>query len=161
MLSLFRTSGWSRSRFFHKPQTGKIERRLRVQTPTLEQTLVMIKPDAFERGLVEMIRSEIQVSGFTIIPVGQAIFTLDLVREFYQFENIEWAETVHRYLCSRSIPLWLVEGQGVVVRMMEIKRYIRKNMLTGNPQNLLHCSSSEKRFHWEYSVLIRNGMIVP
>jgi len=41
-----------------------------VQTSTPERTLVMIKPDAFERGLVEMIRNEIRASGFTIIPIG-------------------------------------------------------------------------------------------
>lgn len=129
--------------------------------PEQERTLVMIKPDALERGLVEVIRSEIQASGFVVIPIGQAIFTLDLVHDFYQFENAEWAEEVCKYLCLRPVPLWLVEGHDAVAKMMDIKQLIRKRMRTGNPQNLLHCSSNEERFYWEYSVLTKSGRIVP
>lgn len=132
-----------------------------MRTHGSEQTLVMIKPDAFERGLVGMIEGEIQASGFTITPIGEAIFTLDLVREFYQWEKVEWPETVREYLCSRPIPLWLVEGQDVVAKMMEIKWRIRKALCSGNHRNLLHCSSSEERFRWEHSVLVKSGMIVP
>lgn len=132
-----------------------------MNTLDIKQTLVMIKPDAFERELVQMIRDEIQNAGFTITLIGQITFTLDLVREFYRWEKVEWPETVRGYLCSKPIPLWLVEGKDVIARMMEIKWRIRRTMCTSDHQNLLHCSSNKERFRWEYSVLMKSGMIVP
>lgn len=125
-----------------------------------ERTLVMIKPDAFERGLVEFIRAEIESSSLEITPIGHASFTLELVREFYQWERVKWPETVADYLCRHPIPLWLVTGSNATARMMEIKWRLRRSLCSGNHRNLLHCSSTNERFLWEYSVLQTNGMIV-
>lgn len=107
-----------------------------------------------------MIKEEIETSGLSITPIGDIIFSPDLVQEFYQFENREWTETVCRYLCSRPVSLWLVEGHDVIARMLVIKHHIRKNMDAGNPQNLLHCSSDEESFHREYAVLTENYAII-
>ena len=125
-----------------------------------ERTLVMIKPDAFERKLVEFIRAEIESTGLEITSIGHVGFTLELVREFYQWERIKWPETVADYLCRRPIPLWLVTGSNAVARMMEIKWRLRRSLCSGDHRNLLHCSSANEKFLWEYSVLQTSGMIV-
>ncbi len=125
-----------------------------------EYTLVMIKPDAFERNLVDMIRQEIEIVGFEIIPVGFADFDLDLVCEFYQWEEVKCPSTVKSYLCSNPIPLWIIKGINVIEKMTEIKWRIRRALCSGNHQNLLHCSSTKKKFNWEYGLLRKNDMAI-
>lgn len=125
----------------------------------MTSTLVMIKPDAQTRNLKDRISEEIILKGLEFLLVGHAVFNLEIVQEFYRWETIKCPDVVDSYLCHKPIPVWIVFGPGATEKAMEIKWRLRRTLCDGSHENLMHCSSSQDNFIWEYGVLKKHGLI--
>jgi nucleoside-diphosphate kinase len=131
---------------------------------TIEQTLVVIKPDGFRRGLIGKIISRFEDKGFHI---------KDL--RFYEFsnENAQKFYAVHRgkpffnelvsFISSGAVVACILEGNNAIdtVRMMTgtTKSFdaapgtIRGDYGLGLTDNIVHASDSSESFIKESAVI--------
>lgn len=127
----------------------------------IERTLVLIKPDAIEKDLVTLIRGEIEVAGLTIVSVTEMAFDMDLLLEFYAIPEIRYPhELVEQYICAKSLPVWIVDGETAIGKMVEIKSRLRAKYGTSKLKNLFHCPDTTDEFDSQYDLLKQKGIVV-
>ena len=125
------------------------------QSLTMTQnTLVLIKPDAVQRGLVGKIISRIERKGLKIIAIKMMQVTQELARRHYA-EHIEkpFYPALEQYITDSPIVAMIVSGPDAiaVVRLMvgttngltATSGTIRGDFSTSNRFNLIHASDSE------------------
>lgn len=83
--------------------------------PDQEHTLVLLKPDAYKRGLIGEVISRIERRGYTLVGLKITIPDPEILREHY-FEHVEehFYPDLEEYMCSGPIVAAVVEGDQVI-----------------------------------------------
>lgn len=83
--------------------------------PNEEHTLVLIKPDGYNRGLIGDVISRIEKRGFKIVGLKITIPTMDELEEHY-FEHREkhFFKSLVEYMSSGPIVAMVLEGSRVI-----------------------------------------------
>ena len=86
-----------------------------------EQTLIIIKPDAVKRNLVEEILSRFEKKGFIISKQKALNFTVEMAEQFYSAHNSKpfFGELVS-FITSRKVVAAVIEGENVIDTTREI-----------------------------------------
>jgi len=119
----------------------------------MERTLVFLKPDAVQRGLVGEIISRFERKGFQIVGLKMMTLSEEFVREHYAaHRGQEFYEPLVRYTTSGPVVAMVLEGKDAVrvVRMMMGETFgsasppgtIRGDLALSNRYNLIHGSDS-------------------
>lgn len=108
-----------------------------------EFALVLIKPDATERGLEAEILSGLNEIGLHVARYGTIQFDTELVLDFYEWEKLDHPEEIHAYMCVAPLPVWIVTGDHAIAKVMALKMNLRKKYYNGPLKNLFHCPVSQ------------------
>ena len=86
--------------------------------PTLEHTLIVVKPDGYARGLTGEILRRIEAKGYTIKGLKLMIASRELLAEHYaDHKGKPFFEGLLEFMSSGPVVAIIVEGQRVVEGM--------------------------------------------
>jgi nucleoside diphosphate kinase len=111
---------------------------------TQEFALVLIKPDATERGLEEEILSGLERKGLRVVKYGTIMFDERMVLKFYEWVKLDHPEEINAYICTTPLPVWIVSGNGAISKTMEYKMFLRTQYCNGPLKNLFHSPVSQE-----------------
>jgi nucleoside-diphosphate kinase len=131
-----------------------------------EQTLIVIKPDAFERKLTGTILSRFENKGFLIKELKSYIFTKEKAEEFYSpHQNKPFFHELVSFISSSTAVVCILEGENAinVVRQMigSTRSFeaqpgtIRGDYGLGITNNVIHASDSYESFITESKVIFK------
>ena len=131
-----------------------------------EQTLIVIKPDAFERKLTGTILSRFENKGFLIKELKSYIFTKEKAEEFYSaHQNRSFFNELVSFISSSTVVGCILEGENAinVVRQMigSTRSFeaqpgkIRGDYGLGITNNIIHASDSYESFIKESKVIFK------
>ncbi|KKS90145.1 MAG: hypothetical protein UV65_C0020G0007 [Parcubacteria group bacterium GW2011_GWF2_43_11] len=119
-------------------------------------TLVIIKPDAIKKGLIQEVASRICQQNLRIIRRKEILINLEFLKKLYQWQVLFYPTEIEEYLCATPLPVWLIEGRNAVEKVLKIKVEIRAEFGVDELHTLLHCPDSEEDFQRE-SALFFSG----
>ncbi|MGD1835057.1 MAG: nucleoside-diphosphate kinase [Nitrososphaeraceae archaeon] len=129
-----------------------------------EQTLVVIKPDAFKRKLVGQILSRFEEKNFSIADLKYYIFNKEKAEQFYSAHQAKpfFSELVS-FISSSPVVACILEGENAIntVRLMigSTRSFdaqpgtIRGDYGLGITNNIIHASDSYESFIKESQVI--------
>lgn len=129
-----------------------------------EQTLIVIKPDAFERKLTGTILSRFEDKGFLIKELKSYIFTKEKAEVFYDaHKNKPFFGELVSFISSSNVVACILEGENSIniVRLMigTTRSFeaqpgtIRGDYGLGITNNIIHASDSYESFIKESKVI--------
>ena len=131
-----------------------------------EQTLIVIKPDAFERKLAGQILSRFENKGFIIRELKSYIFTKEKAEEFYSVhKNKPFFSELVSFIISSKVVACILEGENAIntVRLLigSTRSFdaqpgtIRGDYGLGITNNIIHASDSYESFIKESKVIFK------
>ena len=131
-----------------------------------EQTLIVVKPDAFERKLTGTILSRFEVKGFLIKELKSYIFTKEKAEEFYSaHKDKPFFNELVSFISSSTVVPCILEGENAIniVRLMigSTRSFeaqpgtIRGDYGLGITKNIIHASDSYESFIKESTVIFK------
>ena len=131
-----------------------------------EQTLIVIKPDAFERKLTGTILSRFELKGFLIKELKSYIFTKEKAEEFYSaHKDKPFFNELVSFISSSTVVACILEGENAIniVRLMigSTRSFeaqpgtIRGDYGLGITKNIIHASDSYESFIKESTVIFK------
>lgn len=129
-----------------------------------EQTLIIIKPDAFQRKLTGIILSRFENKGFLIKELKSYNFTKEKAEEFYSdHKNKPFFSELVSFISSSTVAVCILEGENAIniVRQMigSTRSFeaqpgtIRGDYGLGITNNIIHASDSYESFIKESKVI--------
>ncbi|CAN5657008.1 nucleoside-diphosphate kinase [soil metagenome] len=130
----------------------------------LEQTLIVVKPDAFKKGIVGKIISRFEEKGFQIMNLKSFQFDTDTARKFYDaHKDKHFFNELVSFICSGKTVGCILEGNNAVstVRLMVGNTKstdaqpgtIRGDFGLGITDNIIHASDSAESFIKESKII--------
>jgi len=129
-----------------------------------EQTLIIVKPDAVKRNLVEKILSRFEKKGFTISKQKMLNFTLEMAEQFYSAHNSKpFFDELVSFITSGDVVAAIIERDNAVSLTREIigntnpkeasAGTIRGDFGISITENSIHASDSRESFDKEVNVV--------
>jgi len=130
----------------------------------LEQTLIVVKPDGFKKGIVGKIISRFEEKGFQIVNLKSFQFDTDSARKFYDaHKDKHFFEELVSFICSGKTVGCILEGNNAIstVRLMVGNTKsteaqpgtIRGDFGLGFTDNIIHASDSAESFIKESKII--------
>jgi nucleoside-diphosphate kinase len=130
----------------------------------LEQTLIVVKPDGFKKGLVGKIISRFEEKGFQILDLKLFQFDVETARRFYEaHEDKHFFGELVSFICSGKTVGCILEGNNAIstVRLMvgntksieALPGTIRGDFGIGFTDNIIHASDSAESFIKESKII--------
>ncbi|MEN9923099.1 MAG: hypothetical protein RIS09_613 [Actinomycetota bacterium] len=132
-----------------------------------ERTLVLLKPDALERGLVGEIIRRIEDRGFSIVAMDMRQMSVEFATKHYE-EHVgrEYFEPLIAFMTSGPIVAMVIEGPEVIQAWRTMQGAtnpfdaapgtIRADYATSNRLNLTHGSDSAESARREIALFFPN-----
>jgi nucleoside-diphosphate kinase len=131
-----------------------------------EQTLIIIKPDAFQRKITVIILSRFENKGFLIKELKSYNFTKEKAEEFYSdHKNKPFFSELVSFISSSTVAVCILEGENAIniVRQMigSTRSFeaqpgtIRGDYGLGITNNIIHASDSYESFIKESKVIFK------
>ena len=129
-----------------------------------EQTLIIVKPDAVKRNLVEQILSRFEKKGFTISKKKTLNFTKEMAKEFYSAHSTKpFFDELVSFITSGEVVVAIIERDDAVSLTREIigntnpkeasSGTIRGDFGISITENSIHASDSSESFDKEVNVV--------
>ena len=90
-----------------------------------EFSVILIKPDATERGFEADIFNDLTAEGLVIVKIGTVQFDLNFVLDFYGWLKIDYPEAMSDYICVNPLPVWIAKGNNAISKVMSVKNRLR------------------------------------
>ena len=121
----------------------------------MEETLLLIKPDAIERNLVGKIISRVEEAGLKILGIKMVFFSREMTEQFYgEHKGEEFYNRLINYMADKNVVALKLEGMNAIKTLRSLvgatdpkkaeKNTIRADFGLGTPQNSVHASDSAK-----------------
>ena len=129
-----------------------------------DQTLIIVKPDAVKRNLVEEILSRFKNKGFSISKLKTFNFTVEMAEQFYSAHSSKpfFGELVS-FITSGTVTAAIIEGDNAINVTREIigktnpkeasAGTIRGDFGISITENSIHASDSRESFDKEVNVV--------
>ena len=129
-----------------------------------EQTLIIVKPDAVKRNLVEEILSRFEKKGFTISKQKTLNFTIEMAKEFYSAHSTKpFFDELVSFITSGEVVVAIIERDNAVSLTRKIigntnpkeasPETIRGDFGISITENSIHASDSSESFDKEVNVV--------
>ena len=129
-----------------------------------EQTLIIVKPDAVKRNLVEQILSRFEKKGFTVSKKKTLNFTKEMAKEFYSTHGAKpFFDELVSFITSGEVVVAIIERDDAVSLTREIigntnpkeasSGTIRGDFGISITENSIHASDSSESFDKEVNVV--------
>lgn len=123
------------------------------ESPPMEQTLIILKPDAMEKGLCGTVLARFEQAGFEIHAAKMMRLTPALLREHYaHVADKPFYPEIEAFMSSRPVIVLVLAGENVIARVRELlgptnskvapKGTIRGDFGTEMMRNVCHASDS-------------------
>ena len=130
----------------------------------LEQTLIVVKPDGFKKGIVGKIIARFEEKGFQIVNLKSFQFDTDSARKFYDaHKDKHFFEELVSFICSGKTVGCILEGNNAIstIRLMVGNTKsteaqpgtIRGDFGLGFTDNIIHASDSAESFIKESKII--------
>lgn len=131
---------------------------------TVEQTLIVVKPDGFKRGLVGKIIARFEEKGFQIVNLKSFQFDEQTAKKFYDaHKDKHFFNELVSFICSGKTVACILEGNNAIatVRLMvgntksseALTGTIRGDFGLGFTDNIIHASDSAESFIKESKII--------
>jgi nucleoside-diphosphate kinase len=144
----------------------------------IEQTLIILKPDAVQRGLVESILDRFKKEGFSIKDLRSVKLNKEIMEKFYSHLkpklNPELFDNISEWMCSERVFIGVFEREDAVakareicgdtdpskaeegtIRAMSADKLEERAALNLPTRNLIHASASREDAEREISIFRR------
>jgi nucleoside-diphosphate kinase len=129
-----------------------------------EQTLIIVKPDAVKRNLVEEILSRFEKKGFTISKQKVLNFTTEMAKQFYSAHSSKpFFDELVSFITSGKVVAVIIESDNAITLTREIigktnpkeadVGTIRGDFGISITENSIHASDSSESFDKEVNVI--------
>ena len=129
-----------------------------------EQTLIIVKPDAVKRNLVEEILSRFKKKGFRISKLKTFKFTVEMAEQFYSVHSSKpFFDELVSFITSGEVVAAIIERDNAVRLTREIigntnpkeasSGTIRGDFGISITENSIHASDSSESFDKEVNVV--------
>jgi nucleoside-diphosphate kinase len=130
----------------------------------VEQTLIVVKPDGFKKGLVGKIIARFEKKGFQIVNLKSFQFDEQTARKFYDaHKEKHFFNELVSFICSGKTVGCILEGNNAIstVRLMvgntksseALPGTIRGDFGLGFTDNIIHASDSAESFIKESKII--------
>ena len=130
----------------------------------MEQTLIVVKPDGFKRGLVGKIIARFEEKGFQIVNLRSFQFDEQTAKKFYDaHKDKHFFNELVSFICSGKTVACILEGNNAIatVRLMvgntksseALTGTIRGDFGLGFTDNIIHASDSAESFIKESKII--------
>ncbi|MEB3861705.1 MAG: nucleoside-diphosphate kinase [Desulfurococcales archaeon] len=137
----------------------------------VERTLVLVKPDGVERGLVGEVISRFERKGLKIRALKMLKMTREMAEEFYSVHREKpFFNDLVEFITSGPIVAMILEGDSAieVVRLMigstdgrkAQPGTIRGDFALSIQNNVVHASDSQESFEREYKIVFSQEEII-
>ncbi|HOX10761.1 MAG TPA: NUDIX pyrophosphatase [Candidatus Moranbacteria bacterium] len=116
-------------------------------------SLAILKPDFKRLDLFNLLEEILKKKELVIISRAEIFMDLDFVKLLYQWEKIDYSNEIRMYLCSESMPIWVVRGNNAIIKMLEIKSFFRMRYSEDQLRTLIHCPDTTLDFEREYQLI--------
>ena len=139
---------------------------------SIERTLILIKPDGVERGLVGEVLSRIERKGFTLVALELRTLDVETARAHYgEHEGKPFFGELVDFMVSAPVVVQVLEGENAVARYREImgatnpaqaaEGTIRKLYAVSVGENSVHGSDSVENAGIEIAQFFSQNEILP
>ena len=129
-----------------------------------EQTLIIVKPDAVKRNLVEEILSRFEKKGFIVSKQKTLNFTIEMAKQFYSAHSSKpFFDELVSFITSGEVVIAIIERDNAVSLTREIigntnpkdasPGTIRGDFGISITENSIHASDSSESFDKEVNVV--------
>ncbi len=130
----------------------------------MEQTLIVVKPDGFKKGLVGKIIARFEEKGFQIVNLKLFEFDEETAKRFYDaHKDKHFFNELVSFICSGKTVGCILEGNNAIatVRLMvgntksneALPGTIRGDFGLGFTDNIIHASDSAESFIKESKII--------
>jgi len=130
----------------------------------MEQTLIVVKPDGFKKGLVGKIIARFEEKGFQIVNLKSFQFEEQTAKRFYDaHKDKHFFNELVSFICSGKTVGCILEGNNAIatVRLMvgntksseALPGTIRGDFGLGFTDNIIHASDSAESFIKESKII--------
>ena len=130
----------------------------------MEQTLIVVKPDGFKKGLVGKIIARFEEKGFQIVNLRSFQFDEQTAKKFYDaHKDKHFFNELVSFICSGKTVACILEGNNAIatVRLMvgntksseALPGTIRGDFGLGFTDNIIHASDSAESFIKESKII--------
>jgi nucleoside diphosphate kinase (EC 2.7.4.6) len=134
----------------------------------MQKTLVIIKPDAVQRGLIGKIINRFEEKGLEIVGLKMAVISEGLAKEHYSVhEGREYYENLIKFMTSGPVVMLVLRGMNAIAVTRKLMGStfgyeaapgtIRGDYAMSKRFNLIHGSDSEESAEREVSLFFENG----
>lgn len=116
-------------------------------------SLIMVKPDAIQRGLVDEIETRLSGYGLQITKRKEVVIDKTIILRLWPmiFRQTTLERSLN-YLGGVPLPIWLVNGLNAVELTLQVKAEMRALYCTDKLHTLFHCPATEEDFTREYDI---------
>jgi nucleoside-diphosphate kinase len=136
----------------------------------MEKTVVLVKPDGLQRGLIGEIVSRFERKGLKLKGIKMVRMTRDLLEQWYeQYKNEDFFDDIAEYMSWTPIVAMVWEGYsaiGVVRRIVGTRKgyeaeagSIRGDLGMSGGNNLIHASDAPKTAKREMEILFNKDEV--
>ena len=137
---------------------------LKSKSKLAEQTLIIIKPDAVKRNLVEEVLSRFKKKGFSVSKLKTFNFTVEMAEQFYSAHSSKpFFDELVSFITSGKVTAAIIEGDNAINMTREIigktnpkeasPGTIRGDFGISITENSIHASDSRESFDKEVNVV--------
>ncbi len=130
----------------------------------MEQTLIMLKPDAFAKGLVGEVLLRLERARFKFAAMKIFRFDQSLAERFYgEHRGKSFFEPLIKFMTSGPTLAVVVEGENAIVRMRKLvgatdpanadPGTLRHDYASNGRENIIHASDSPANVEREKAIL--------
>ncbi len=116
-------------------------------------SLIMVKPDAIQRRLVDEIETRLNGYGLQITRRKEVIIDRTIILRLWPMIFRQTTlERSFNYLGGVPLPIWLVTGPNAIELTLQVKTEMRALYCTDKLHTLFHCPDTEEDFVREYDI---------
>jgi nucleoside-diphosphate kinase len=138
----------------------------------MEQTLVIVKPDAVARGLIGEVIRRFEAEGLVVCGVKMVWLSPQQAEGFYQVHRLRpFFESLTRFMASGPCVAVVLEGEGAIGRVRTLmgatnpleaaEGTVRRSFATSIERNVVHGSDSAESAAVEIPYFFNRLEIVP
>lgn len=138
----------------------------------MEQTLVIVKPDAVARGLIGEVIRRFEAEGLVVCGLKMVRLEQQEAEGFYQVHRHQpFFDSLTRFMASGPCAVLVLEGEGAIQRVRTLmgatdpskaaEGTLRRIFATGIERNVVHGSDSAESAAFEITYFFSRLEIVP
>jgi len=123
-------------------------------------SLIMVKPDAIQRELMNEIETRLSDYGLRITRRKEVVIDRKtILRLWPMIFRQTTLERSFNYLGGVSLPIWLITGPNALELTLRVKAEMRTVYCTDKFHTLFHCPDTEEDFVREYDIFFEGEQL--